>query len=337
MLKRYGLVIASAMALLLVSVFPLSAPAATADIHAASKPSTNKGAHKAVTPTPTVTPTSATGYNAVVLADAPVAFWDMKNVGGTEPDLTGNGHSGTYKGGARLLTTLPNGESVADFNGSSQYMTAASSSVLSIPTTQALTWEGWIRPDVLQFPNDSGYGYVDWMGKCQSYSPSCEWESRMYSSVNSQSRCNRLSAYAFNLSAGKGSGADWQPNCNLLQAGQWLHVVGEYQTTTTTPSGCNTSYPGTIDIWVNGVKWSFASHVPTGCMSQYLVKPTASSSPLNIGTMAFETWFKGAIGKVAIYNKLLTQAQINAHFTAMTGAQPSGSCGATCIIPVPPQ
>ena len=70
-------------------------------------------------------------------------------------------------------------------------------------------------------------------------------------------------------------------------------------------------------------------------MSQLSVKPKALSSPLDIGTVAMDTWFAGAIGKVAIYNYLLTQAQINAHYRAMTSAQPSGSCRTTCTIPVP--
>jgi hypothetical protein len=187
----------------------------------------------------------------------------------------------------------------------------------------------------LQFPTGTN-GYIDWMGKCQDYSPSCEWESRMYSTTNSQGRCNRLSAYAFNPGAGLGSGADWQPNCGLLQAGQWLHVVGEYQTLTT-PAGCNAAYPGSLSIWVNGVPWNMSYHTPTGCMSQYSVTPTVGNSPLNIGTMALDYWFPGAIGKVAIYNYLLTQSQISAHFTAMAGAAPSGSCTNTCTTLVPTQ
>jgi len=65
-------------------------------------------------------------------------------------------------------------------------------------------------------------------------------------------------------------------------------------------------------------------------MSQYSVVPMANDSPLNIGTMAGDTWFPGAIGKVAIYDKLLTQAQITAHYQAMTGHTPTGSCAAIC-------
>jgi hypothetical protein len=272
----------------------------------------------------------SSAYDQTILADGPVAYWAMNKRSGTEPDLTGNNHTGTYHSGTAAAATMPNGDQVADFNGSSQYVSVPSSAAFSIPTTGNLTWEAWIRPDVLQFPNDSN-GYVDWMGKCQDYSPSCEWEARMYSTTNSENRCNRMSAYVFNPSAGLGSAADWQPVCGLIQAGSWYHIVGEY-TTSTQPSDCQnaSSYPGMIDIWVNGVKWSHSNHGQTGCMSQYNVRPAANNSPLNIGTMAMDAWFPGAIGKVAIYDKLLSAAQVTAHYRAMTGTAPSGSCGNTC-------
>jgi hypothetical protein len=260
---------------------------------------------------------SSSTYDAAVLADHPVALWDM-HAGSSETDQTRNGHTGSYVNGAPKAATMPNGDSAADFSGSSQYMEVPSSSVFSIPTTKALTWEAWIRPDVLQWAND----FVNWMGKCSNYSPTCEWEARMYASVNSEGRCNRLSAYAFNLTAGYGSGAFWQPFCNVIKAGQWLHVVGEYQTRTT-PSGCRSSYPGTINIWVNGVEWNASAHNPTGCMSEYSIAPKAASSTLRVGAVALDSFFPGAIGKVAIYDSLLGQSQINAHFAAMTGAQPS--------------
>jgi hypothetical protein len=269
-------------------------------------------------------------YDQMILADGPVAYWAMNKLSSSEPDLTGNNHTGTYHSGATTAATLPNGDTAADFDGSSQYVSVPSSNVFSVPATGSLTWEAWIRPDVLQFPNDTG-GYVDWMGKCQDYGPTCEWEARMYSTTNSESRPNRMSAYIFNTSAGLGSAADWQPANNLIQPGTWYHIVGEY-TTTTQPSDCQnaSTYPGMIDIWVNGVKWNHGSHGQTGCMSQYNVVPTASTSPLNIGTMAMDAWFPGAIGKVAIYDKLLSAAQVTAHYTKMKGTAPTGSCAATC-------
>jgi len=277
----------------------------------------------------------ASSYNQTILTDHPVGFWGMNQGVTTEADLTGNGNTGLYQGGTPAVTTLPNGDQAAVFNGATEYLTVPSNATLSISTTGNLTWEIWIKPSVLEFPNQNAPdNYVDVMGKCQDYSgppADCEWESRMYSTTTGEGRPNRMSAYVFNLGAGLGSAADWQPVNNLIHANQWYHIVGEY-TTTSTPSGCGTSYPGGINIWVNGVEWNMASHSPTGCMSQYNVAPQAGPSPLNIGTMAFDSWFDGAIGKVAIYNYLLSPAQITNHYKAMTGNQPTGSCASTCTF-----
>jgi hypothetical protein len=267
-----------------------------------------------------------------VLADSPVAYWAMDRGSGSEPDLSGHGHAGTYPAGTKALAALPDGEHAADFDGASQYLTVPSSAAFSVPTTGELTWEAWIRPDVLQFPHDDGTdGYVAWMGKCEEYAPSCEWEARMYSAETTESRPNRLSAYVFNPGAGLGSAADWQPEAGVIAAGSWYHVVATY-TTKSAPADCadTATYPGSIDIWVDGVKWDHASHGDTGCMSQYQVVPQAGASPLDIGTMAQDSWFAGAVGKVAIYDHRLDDARIAAHFQVMTGRAPSGSCGDTC-------
>ncbi len=286
----------------------------------------------------------ASVYDQTILGDRPVAFWNVAAAGTTESDLTGNGNTGQYLGGQPSVSTMPNGDQVAVFNGMSEYLNVPSKPSFSIPTTKYLTWEIWIRPDVLQFPHSDGTGdYVDIMGKCANYNPTCEWESRMYNTNTpgeNPARPNRMSAYVFNPSAGRGAGADWQPVSGLIQPSQWYHIVGEYTTDPSlTPAGCPdaASFPGAINIWVNGVKWSQANHAPTGCMSQgstsgIQVTPVANSSPLNIGTMATDTWFEGAIGKVAIYNYLLTQSQITNHYQTMTGNQPTGSCANTCVF-----
>lgn len=65
-------------------------------------------------------------------------------------------------------------------------------------------------------------------------------------------------------------------------------------------------------------------------MSQFNVIPRTNSSPVNIGTTAHDTWFPGAIAKVAFYDYLLSEAQVTAHYKAMTGKASSGSCAVTC-------
>jgi hypothetical protein len=133
---------------------------------------------------------------SAILADGPVAYWAMNKFSGTE---TGSHRQQPHRHVSRRhhdARALPNGDQAADFNGSSQYVSVPSSAAFSIPTTHNLTWEAWIRPDVLQFPNDSS-GYVDWMGKCQDYSPTCEWEARMYSTTTARTAataCRRTSS-----------------------------------------------------------------------------------------------------------------------------------------------
>lgn len=65
-------------------------------------------------------------------------------------------------------------------------------------------------------------------------------------------------------------------------------------------------------------------------MRQYNVVPQANDSPINIGTMARDAWFAGAIGKVAIYGKLLPESAVVHHYTVMSGKIPTGTCGNTC-------
>ena len=275
------------------------------------------------------TPLRGAAYDALVLKGKPVAYWRMAGRI-RERDLTGNGHGGIYKGGRPGTALMPNGDRAADFNGTTEYLRVPSSAAFSIRTTKRLTWEGWIRPDVLQFPTGSK-GYVDWLGKCANYAPTCEWEARIYNSNNPQGRCSRLSAYAFNPTAGLGSGAYWQGACGLMQPGRWLFVVGEYQIVST-PSGCSSTYPGTIDVWVNGIKWDMKAHLPTGCMSQYKVSPKSGNSPLTVGTMARDYWFQGGIGKVAVYNRLLSSAEISRHYSSMTGVRRAGRCSSVCTF-----
>lgn len=273
----------------------------------------------------------STTYDATILADSPVALWGMCASNPNEYDLTGNGNTGTYIPSIPRTAALPNGDDAAELDGSSQYLTVPSNEAFSIPTTGYLTWEAWIKPSVADFSIASRGGYVSWLGKCANYSPTCEWEGRMYSA--SSNRPNRLSAYAFNLTAGRGSGAYWQPNPGVIQVDHWYHVVGQFTTHTTTPANSNTTQtPGEIDIWVNGIKWNQARHGQTGLMSQYNIVPQAADSPLNIGSKAQDNFFKGAIGKVAIYDYLLSDARVKAHYTAMTGKEPTGSCTSTCSL-----
>lgn len=275
-------------------------------------------------PTPTVQ-----GYDQLVQAHAPVGYWTLQHAASTEPDQTAWGTVARYQGSSDwTVDVMPNGDRATRFNGFDQYLTIPSQPRYSIPTTGQLTWEVWLKPATLNFAHSDG-GLVDYLGKCETYGPTCEWEGRLYNQKSSANRPSRFSGYVFNPNAGLGSGANWQPAANTIQAGQWYHVVTTYQILRQRPD-CEGPEIGTIDIWVNGIKWDSTRHGQTGCISQFHVAPQALSSPVNVGRMSANSHFEGAIGKFAIYDRTLDEAEIREHYTAMTGRLPTGHCDDTC-------
>lgn len=172
------------------------------------------------------------------------------------------------------------------FDGVDDYIEIPDSDVLSIATTDELTISVWMRPDVLDFPNFQGSGYVHWMGK--GVSGQHEWVLRMYN-LNS-TRPNRTSCYAFNLSGGLGAGSYVQ---EPVSTGEWIHIVAVYK------------YPtDQIQLYKNGVLKD------QDTFSGYSIVPGNGTAPFRIGTRDFASYFKGAIDDLRIYNRALTTQEV---------------------------
>lgn len=214
-------------------------------------------------------------YDAVVLADSPVMYARL----GGSTDASGTvSHTVRYKGGP-TRTTLPNGDPASVFNGTNQYAQVADANDLSVTNTGILTMEAWFRPDVLNFPRSQPGGYVHWMGK--GVRGQHEYVSRIYNKASS--RPNRISGYAYNVSGGLGAGSYFQ---DTVTAGRWIHyglVINRRA--------------NSIKIYKNGVLRD------TDRLSGYRIVPRNGTAPFRIGTRDFGSYFKGAIAKVAIYNK----------------------------------
>jgi hypothetical protein len=204
------------------------------------------------------------------------------------------------------VATLPNGDPAASFNGVNQYVQVPSVSALSVSHTDCLTVQAWIAPGTLQFPHEQGTGYVYMLGKGTTGKQ--EYALRMYSHSNTESppRPNRISAYAFNLSGGLGSGSYFQ---DPVTVGQWMMVtfVIDDQASSAWPDGY-------VAIYKNAVLRGQVS------LGQYDVKPQASDAPFRIGTRDLESYFQGAIGKVAVYGYVLSAADIARTYNAMISA-----------------
>jgi hypothetical protein len=249
---------------------------------------------------------AADSYDSRALSLDPVAYLTMGNpASGAESDLSGNGHNGTYSPASSHpgVTKLPNGDPAASFNGTNQYLQVPSSSALSVPQTGCLSVQAWIQPGTLQFSHQEGTGYVYTMGK--GTTGSYEYAMRMYSKTNTESpvRPNRISGYAWNLSGGLGSGEYFQ---KPVTVNQWIMV------TIIIDANASSKFPsGYVSIYRNGTSAGQVS------LSQYNTKPKAGSAPFRVGTRDLESFFQGGVGKVAIYNYVLSGADISAAYGAM--------------------
>jgi hypothetical protein len=252
----------------------------------------------------TETAAAGGGYDAAVLADSPTAFWRMDRANTpSEPDLSGSGLTGTYAG-TRTTTTLPNGEPAARFDGDSGYLEVSDDAALSPATAGVLTIEAWMRPDTLQFPRDERAGYVHWMGKGEVGQH--EYVSRMYSLVNDENRPNRISGYAFNLAGNRGAGSFFQ---DQIEVGEWIHYVLVINANAKSPAFPN----GYTKIYRDGDMRDQDDLSIDG----NVIVPMRGSAPFRVGTRDFVSWFQGAVGKVAIYQKELSESRIDAHCAAM--------------------
>jgi hypothetical protein len=130
---------------------------------------------------------------------------------------------------------------------------------------------------------------------------------RIYDAHNTEvpERPNRISVYAFNSAGGEGSGAYVQ---NKVRVNQWIMIDMIINTTVR-----NAQFPtGYIRIYRNGVR---RQTVP---LDQFNVTPRHGPSPLLIGTSRRDSFFKGAIGPVAVFDYALSAKKIARMYAAMT-------------------
>jgi hypothetical protein len=235
-------------------------------------------------------------YDAAVLADEPVGYWTSAE------DRSGNGHDGEFSGGPDEVT-MPNGDS-APLYDVEQYLTIPDASELSVATTGALTVEAWLRPSTLQFSDveDDDHDYVHWLGKGTDGDQ--EYAARMYSLDNSEDRPNRISGYVFNRRGGEGAGSNFE---DRVATDEWIHFALTINTDDSDPD-----FPtGYVQVYKNGELRD------KDALEDYDIVPEPGPEPLRVGTRDFKSFFEGAIGKVAVYDREVTGEQLLQHHRAM--------------------
>jgi hypothetical protein len=252
-------------------------------------------------------------YRDAVLAKDPVAYWRLGEAAGpTAVDETGNGHDGTYFGDpsyGQLGAIQGDPNTAVQFNGE-DYVEIPDSINFSQPTsTNGLTVEVWMRPDVLSFPGQSSSDqaenpYVHWLGKGDAGQQ--EWAFRFYSIDPDQAaaaRPNRISAYIWSPAGKEGAGAYFQ---QAIVVGQWMHVVACYE-----PGDEDTCPPKGVHIYLNGQQKQGPFDIGTlYCNPCFAILPAHGSAPLRLGTRDLDSFLRGALDEVAIYLRVLTSDEI---------------------------
>ncbi|MEE1067728.1 MAG: LamG-like jellyroll fold domain-containing protein [Fibrobacteraceae bacterium] len=181
----------------------------------------------------------------------------------------------------------------AYFDGNGSYLEIPDNDVFSIVEKGALTISVWVSPEVLTFEKAESGGYVHWMGKGIPHQH--EWVFRMYNkdlTAEQENRPNRMSAYAFNLEGGLGSGSYVQES---LEVNEWIHFVARYDVK-----------ENSITLFKNGIEKDRDSLYD----ATYGVQVQNGEAPIRLGTRSGWSFFQGRIDDLRIYNRALTEEEI---------------------------
>lgn len=251
--------------------------------------------------------TDASLENAAILTNAATVA--------SNTDATPAPQAAENKGATFGPDRFGNANSAAVFSGDSNcYMEIPDHDAFSIGTTGALTISVWVSPKVLTFKNAEAAGYVHWMGK--GVPQQHEWVFRMYNKELTdaqENRPNRMSAYAFNLKGGLGSGSYVQEE---LTEGEWMHIVARYDIAS-----------NTITLFKNGVqKDQDALYDET-----YGVQVENGTAPVRLGTRSLWSFFEGSIDDLRFYSRALADSEIVALYNEPNPAAKSDTIAADTV------
>jgi hypothetical protein len=225
---------------------------------------------------------SVTVSNAVSGLVAGYAF--NQGSGTTAVDSSGNGITGTIAG-ATWTTAGKNGNALS-FNGSSAYVDLGAPAALN--GTGSMTWEAWVR--ATSSPADDG----QIIARSNSGGG---WQLKTSPDTGPQTFGVAIS----------GSGGRVQRYSNTIRAlNTWYHVAGVYNATART-----------LDIYVNGV-------LDNGVLRGGPVPASqnVANVNVNIGRRSGGFYFAGVIDDVRVYNRALTQAEIQSDMNTPVGVSP---------------
>lgn len=260
-----------------------------------------------------VTPAAATGAGTgfigfIQTIPGLIHYWPLNDTYRAQ-DVVG-GADGTVVG------TVTFGSDGAEFSGSSgNYITIADRDDLSVreQASGGMTFTFGMRVSDWASSSNLSSGYAHYMGKGDGGRH--EYTFRYYPSTNG-SRPKRTSAYHYNLDGGLGTGSYVQDNPaddeeQVLAVGMDVTTSSNSQANFPGANGFSSHHPGGTFIWKSGTARDSDGFESGGGGSH--IYPENGSAPFTIGTRNDKaSWMKGKIRRVAIFNRRLTNSEVQA-------------------------
>lgn len=252
---------------------------------------------------------ASTRYLNAIAASSPILFTRLANA------LPGPGlPDGAFAyGGAQVNAEACSMRFEAP-SGMGGYLEIPDHDAYSIDTSgEGLSVEVWVRiddPNPLGEPGPTGpKDYIHFLGKADS--EQYEWAFRAYR-ADSIERPGRLSFYVWELAGGLAPGQYVQPSCER-DVGRWIHLVGVAD---------DPSAPGA------GVRFYINGRPGVGTSNLYeAMRPENGRAPLRLGIRTPSAsglsggYLVGALADFAIYPRVLSDAEITAHYEAASGTR----------------
>lgn len=222
----------------------------------------------------------ATATTPVAVSDLVVAYGFNEGSGTTVADVSGNGITGTLQGAT--WTTGGKYGNALSFDGSSSYVDLGNPSVLQL--TGSMTTEAWVK--AAANPPDDGQ-------IISKANDSGGWQLKTSPDTGVETFGARL--------AGSTIGRRYSNTVRALNT--WYHVASVYNATTQS-----------LDLYVNGVldNGTFSGPVPSSQILQNV--------NVNIGRRTGGYYFNGLIDEVRIYNRALSQSEIQSDMNTPVGS-----------------
>jgi hypothetical protein len=226
-----------------------------------------------------MTPVSWSFTTAAVVSTTPIAAYAFNEGSGTTvTDLSGNGHTGTIANAT--WTTAGKYGNALSFNGTNAWVTINDANDLDLTT--GMTLEAWVRPTATP---------SFWAAAIAKEQPNDPANNVAYALYTADGASNPPSIHGL---FGSGAGADkFAVGTSVLTLNTWTHLAGTYDGTA-------------LRLYVNGTL--VATFAQTGSM-------TATTGPLRIGGDFGNEFFTGLIDEVRVYNRALSQTEIQTDMT----------------------